>query len=212
MSFGRLASNGSKKLYKCSPCKNTGHNKRSCKNVINRYDFDTDKQHIITMFNKNVKNVEINLNCKNTNHDGKVGHWLETKMNIKHNSRNEPDIGGYEMKKFSSKITLGDFSASEYVFSPKNRRNGINFLNGWTDDTQLNRSQFIKTFGNQNPDKNGRYSWSGSCVPTYDNWNFNGQKLTITENNDIIIYYSFSKDKRQIKTNFPLCSKCRFRL
>jgi hypothetical protein len=38
-------------------------------------------------------------------------------MGIKHNSINGPDINGYEMKKYSTKTTLGDFSACEYVFS-----------------------------------------------------------------------------------------------
>ena len=43
-------------------------------------------------------------------------------MEISHNSNNEPDILGYEMKKNSSKITFGDFSASEYLFSKKKRK------------------------------------------------------------------------------------------
>ena len=70
---------------------------------------DNDKQHIITLFNNHVKGVEICLEGKNINHSGKEGHWLETKMGIKNNAKNEPDINGYEMKKFSSKTTLGDF-------------------------------------------------------------------------------------------------------
>lgn len=85
---------------------------------------DDDKQHIITLFNTYVKDVEICLEGININHCGKEGHWLETKMGIKHNAKNEPDINGYEMKKSSNKTTLGDFSASEYAFSKK--RNCIN--------------------------------------------------------------------------------------
>jgi hypothetical protein len=77
---------------------------------------DIDKQYIITLFNINVKGVEIILKGH------KINHWLETKMGIKHNAKNEPDINGYEMKKSSIKITLGDFSASEYIFSRKNKR------------------------------------------------------------------------------------------
>ena len=68
----------------------------------------------------------------------------------------------------------------------------------------ISKCDFIRTFGNPNPNKNNRYSWSGSCVPTYNNWNSNGQILTINEDNDIIIYYSYSKDTRNIKINFPL--------
>ena len=164
---------------------------------------NSDKQQIITLFNHNVKGIEIRLENKNIKHCGKEGHWLETKMGIKHNSKNEPDINGYEMKKQSSKTTLGDFSASEYAFSIKNKRNTINVLNNWTDEIKLSRSDFIKIFGNPNPNKNNRYSWSGSCVPTYNTWNSNGQNLSITKNNDIIIYYSYSKDTRTKKVDFP---------
>lgn len=168
-----------------------------------------NKEKIIELFNKNVKGVEIIFEeDKNNKHCGKEGHWLETKMNIKHNSKNEPDIYGYEMKKSSKKTTLGDFSASEYAFSGKNKRNIINSLNDWTDDIKITRSDFIKIFGNPNPDKNNRYSWSGSCIPTYDSWNKNGQILKINDTNDIIIYYSFSKDTRTtINDNIPIFLK-----
>lgn len=165
---------------------------------------DIDKQYIITLFNTRVKGVEIILKGHKINHCGKEGHWLETKMGIKHNANNEPDINGYEMKKSSIKITLGDFTASEYIFSRKNKRNIINYLNNWTDEIKISKGDFIRTFGNPNPNKNNRYSWSGSCVPTYNNWNSNGQILMINEDNDIIIYYSYSKDTRNIKINFPL--------
>jgi hypothetical protein len=141
---------------------------------------------------KDNRGVEICLEGQNINHCGKEGHWLETKMGVKHNAKNEPDINGYEMKKYSKKITLGDFTASEYVFSGKNKRNLINSLNNWTDEIKLSRSDFIRTFGNPNPNKNNRHSWSGKCVPTYNNWNSNGQTLTINEHYDIIIYYSYS--------------------
>jgi hypothetical protein len=167
-------------------------------------EIDIDKQYIINLFNTNVKGVEICLEGQNINHCGKEGHWLEKRMGIKHNSKNEPDINGYEMKKKSNKTTLGDFSACEYAFSGKNKRNSINSLNNWNDEIKINRSDFIKTFGNSNPNKNNRYSWSGKCVPIYNNWNSNGQILTINDNNDIIIYYSFDKDKRDIKKDFPL--------
>ena len=70
--------------------------------------------------------------------------------------------------------------------------------------TTNEKFNFIKTFGNPNPNKENRYSWSGSCVPIYNSWNSNGQLLTINENNDIIIYYSFSNDTRSKKIDFPL--------
>ena len=160
-----------------------------------------DKQQIINLFNSNVKGLEIIINDKNIKHCGKEGHWLETKMGIKHNSKNEPDINGYEMKKSSRKTTLGDFTATEYVFSNKNKRNIINNYNTWSDDIVIKRDDFIRFFGNPNSLKNNRYSWSGSCVPTYDNYNANGQILIVNEHNDIVIYYSFSKDTRITKND-----------
>jgi len=162
-----------------------------------------NKKNIIELFLTKVKDIEICLEGKYRNHCGREGYWLEEKFGIKHNSKNEPDINGYEMKKASNKITLGDFSASEYAFSSKNKRNIINQYNNWTDDVVISRNNFIQYFGNSNPTKNNRYSWSGKCVPTYDNWNNNGQNLIILENNDIVIYYSFIKDTRDIKDNFP---------
>ena len=76
-------------------------------------------------------------------------------MNIKHNKNNKPDILGYEMKKFSEKITFGDFSASEYIFQKKKQI--INEYNDWTQET-MTKNEFIEYFGNKNESKN-RYSW-----------------------------------------------------
>jgi hypothetical protein len=159
-----------------------------------------DKKEILERFNRNVRGVEICLEG-NAKHCGKEGHWLETKMGLVHNSKNEPDLNGYEMKKHSNKTTLGDFSASEYLFS-KNRPN-INALNNWTDAFSVSRPNFIKTFGNPNAAKNNRYSWSGKCVPTYNYWNANGQTLGVTDNHDLCVYYSFLHDTRPEKETFP---------
>lgn len=163
---------------------------------------DDDKNKILKLFNDNVKGKEICLN-KNNKHCGKEGHWLEKMMDIKHNSNNSPDLYGYEMKKYSKKITLGDFSASEYAFSDKNKRNIINEKNNWTDDNIIiNKKNFIHYFGNPNISKNNRYSWSGSSVPTYNKYNNNGQILLV-ENNDIVIYYSHLDDTRDNKDTLP---------
>lgn len=152
-----------------------------------------DKQYIINTFNNNVQGKTIDLG--NSTHCGSEGHWLERKMGIEPNSKNEPDIRGYEMKKESKKTTLGDFSASEYLFS--NKKIYIN------NDIKISRDQFIKFFGTPNPKKNNRYSWSGECVPKYNKLNNCGQILLISENNDVYITYSFSKDKRDTKYEFP---------
>jgi hypothetical protein len=161
-----------------------------------------NKTQIIKLFMNNVKNKEIIFDKQNSKHCGKEGHWLETQMNIKHNSKNEADIFGYEMKKNSSKITFGDFSASEYLFS--NKKININHTNKWNDKVcNITKTEFIQYFGKPNPLKNDRYSWSGKCVPVYNKYNSFGQILKILENNDICIYYSFSKDERDIKQTFP---------
>ena len=159
------------------------------------------KMEIIALFNEKIKNKQINISKCNVKHCGKEGHWLEKQMNIKHNSKNEPDINGYEMKKSSKKITFGDFSASEYLFS-KDKPN-IKSKNKWNNDISISRTEFIKYFGTQKPLKNNRYSWSGSCIPHYNKWNECGQNLLIDNDNNIIIYYSFSKDNRPVKNNFP---------
>lgn len=161
------------------------------------------KQDIIDRFNRNVKGVPIQLDDQKARHCGKEGHWLEKQMGIAHNASNEPDIHGYEMKKSSPKTTLGDFSASEYAFSQKGKRQTINASNNWTDDIIIKRDEFIKYFGNPNEKKDNRYSWSGSCIPTYNTWNKNGQILLILDTNDIVIYYSYSHDEREVKETFP---------
>ena len=187
------------------------HPSKSDKRLLNRdslksscyRSFSANKDFIIKKFTENVKGKKICIVGQNTKHDGKEGHWLETQMGIVHNSHNEPDIRGYEMKKSSKKITLGDFSASEYAFSTRGKRVYINTYNNWTDELKISRSNFIFYFGNPNINKGSRYSWSGKSVPKYNEWNYNGQILLITDNKDIVIYYSFTKDKRPRKIDFP---------
>ena len=160
-----------------------------------------DKKNIINRFYNKVKGVRIVVNNINS-HSGKEGFFLERKMGIKHNSYNKPDLYGYEMKKSSNcKITLGDFNASQYAFSVEGKRDIINRVNKWNDDIIITRNQFIRYFGN--PNINKRYSWSISSCPKYNIWNDNGQILTVLNNNDIAIYYSYRKDKRIRKMYFP---------
>lgn len=123
-------------------------------------------------------------------------------MNLLPNSRNEPDINGFEMKKSAYKITLGDFSASEYLFSNHTKRPIVNYINKFTNDIKIDRNEFIRYFGNYNETKN-RYSWSGKCIPKYKEWSINGQILLVLKSNDIVIVYSFSKDTRITKHNIP---------
>jgi hypothetical protein len=156
------------------------------------------KKKIIETFICNVKGKIIEINKK---HCGSEGHWLEEKMGIKHNCKNEPDIFGYEMKKNSSKITFGDFSASEYLFSKK--KETIENINSWGKNINcITRSEFIKYFGTPNPLKNNRYSWSGNCVPKYGEYNDSGQMLKFNDNLDLCVFF-FDKDKRETKFLLP---------
>lgn len=164
---------------------------------------DDDYKSIIQdMFDKNIKGKKIEVN--NKKRCGEEGQYLEKLMGLSNNCKNEPDLYGYEMKKYSNKmITLGDFSASEYAFSKTQKRPEINKINGdeW-NNLSISRVEFIHFFGTFKEDKN-RYSWSGSCVPKYNEWNDCGQILEINNENDILIYYSYEKDKRTVKENFP---------
>lgn len=159
------------------------------------------KDQIINIFNEKIRDQEIILEKK---YHGSEGHWLEKKFGIIPNSVNKPDIFGYELKKDSKKITFGDYSASEYLFSKT--KNYIDTYNNC--NIQISRDNFIRNFGTQNPKKNNRYSWSGICVPKYNIWNDFGQILEINDNNDICIYYCYNYDKRQNqKYNFLLEGK-----
>jgi hypothetical protein len=173
-------------------------------NVKNSFSLFTKckyRDEITNMFNKNIKNKEIKDISKSKNE----GNWLEEQMGISANSLNAPDILGYEMKKYSNKITLGDYSASEYIYQKKtphlNKENNNNDDNN-NDKTlsppspPMSRNEFICFFGKSNPKKNGRYSWCGTSVPKYNEWNNNGQILQITDEQDICIYYSYIKDQR----------------
>lgn len=151
-----------------------------------------EKQDIIDLFNKNIKGKQYMKT--DTAHDGDEGHWLEKLMNLKPNSNNEPDIGGYEMKKESKKITFGDWSG-EYLFSRSTKL--LNKINN--KNISMSKENFIKTFGNKSEDKEDRYSWSGSCVPKYGEFNNCGQTLTIDKDNNILALYSYEHDKRKDK-------------
>lgn len=166
--------------------------------IILEDDLETDenKQKIIALFNNNIKGKK--FKNKDKTHCGSEGQWLEKLMNLKSNNKNEPDIFGYEMKKESAKITFGDFSASEYLFS-KNK-DTLDEINN--KKISMSRDDFIKTFGTINSIKN-RYYWSGSCVPRYGIWNSCGQRLIFNDNLDLCAMYCYSKDEREYKNIFP---------
>lgn len=144
---------------------------------------DIGKKKIIQLFDKNVRGIKPDLSSYKTKHDGKEGHWLETRMSIKPNADNLPDLYGYEMKKSTrSKITFGDWSADYYIFKDKKYK--------------ITRNDFLQIFGKPNIEKGGRFSWSGEPCPVIKKYNTFGQKLSVDKNKNILVKYSYSKDKR----------------
>ena len=158
---------------------------------------DKDKQEIINRFYKNVKGKRSDTSNSNKRHDGAEGHWLEKQMGVTPNADNKPDLFGYEMKNqtTSGKTTYGDWMADEYIFihgRPEKRHVTNNNYN-------LSKDDFLRIFGKANINKGGRLSWSGEPCPTYFEQCTNyGQKLDI-DNNNVIITYNYSLDKRENK-------------
>lgn len=143
------------------------------------------KHKIIFDFNNNVKGKSFDSNC--IQHCGSEGHWLEQQFGVKPNGYNAPDRDGIEIKKQSSKITFGDWSASWYLYEDKKYK--------------MTRNNFIRTFGSKK--RKNRYSWSGEVFPKYGmEYNYSGQRIRFSENEDLVIEYSFSNDMRERKRKF----------
>jgi hypothetical protein len=141
----------------------------------------SEKLEILNLFNKNVLNKEIILESGDENHDGKIGHWLETQMNLKHNSDNKPDINGYELKTGNTKITLIDKVPDEMYYNgdilPKKNK-------------KL-KTQFWNFYGSKKK----------SDAITIGGWSINkfnecGQKLIFDDADNICILYDYNEDNR----------------
>lgn len=153
----------------------------------------SNKELLIKIFKENIKGKAPDVSSKNKKHDGKYGHWLEQQFGIQANGDNEADILGYELKNETSsgKTTFGDWSANEYIFKSGSYTHLFEGKN-----SSEKQDSFCRLFGKPNEKKDGRYSWSGSPIPKINKYNDFGQIMTITEEKDIIIYYSYSRDKR----------------
>lgn len=149
-----------------------------------------EEKEIIKRFRDNVYGKKPDVSGSNKRHDGKEGHWLERQMGITANANQEADLLGYEMKNNTkSKTTFGDWSADYYIFKSKNNR-----------ESEISRGDFIKIFGKPNELKGGRYSWSGSPIPTMNRPSqYNGSVMLLDENHDISIIYNYSNDPRPDK-------------
>lgn len=163
--------------------------------IENMYITIHDEKNILNeikqIFNSKIKGKSFDSN--NKTHHGSEGYFIENKLGIKPNSKNEADYKGYEIKKKSPKITFGDWSSSGNLYNQDEFLKKINKI-----PLNISRSDFIKYFGTYNIDKE-RYSWSGKCIPKYNKWNYNGTKMIIDKNKNIYIIYSNRMDKRKIK-------------
>lgn len=152
----------------------------------------SDKKRIIDLFLKNVKGKRPAV--IGARHDGSHGHWLEKQMGIQPNSSNSADILGYEMKTHTrSKTSFGDWSPDKSLWGRYRSDPATNKLD--------RDKEFLVMFGQANPIKNDRYSWSGRPAPKVKQYNLFGQKLIVTPGNDIQAVYSYSADNRPDKNN-----------
>lgn len=157
----------------------------------------SSEEQIVTIFKNKIQGKKPNLAGRNVRHDGREGHWLESQFGISANADNKSDILGYELKnQTTSKTTFGDWSANRYIFT------NPQYISCFSGSTKYQRqNSFVRIFGKPNPEKGGRYSWSGSPCPKINRYNDFGQKLVICENGDIRAVYSFSQDKRPDKAH-----------
>lgn len=155
----------------------------------------TNKKRIIQLFRENVRGRKPDLTGRNLRHDGGNGQWLEAQFGVSANADNHADILGYELKnETTSKTTFGDWSANEYIFKTGKY---VGCFSGGTSSAR--QDSFCRIFGKPNEAKAGRYSWSGSPIPKIGCYNIFGQIMIIDEFKNIVIYYSYSQDKRPNK-------------
>ncbi len=153
------------------------------------------KQMLIEIFRKKVKGKSPDVAGRNIRHDGREGNWLEEQFGKNPDADNNADFWGYELKnETTSKTSFGDWSANRYIF-----RHGTYVHLFKNPSIGTPQDVFCQIFGKPNPEKNNRYSWSGSPIPHINKYNDFGQIMLIESNKDIVIYYSYSKDKRQNK-------------
>lgn len=140
------------------------------------------KQEIIELFHKNVKGVPICLEG-NLAHCGKEGHWLEKRMGIIHNSKNGPDLHGYEMKTGENVTTFIDKAP-------------IFFLDGKEmpkRDKSAKEAYWEKYASKKNTEEKTIGGWK------INHFNTCGQKIFVDEADNIAVLYDSTQDKREPK-------------
>lgn len=134
-------------------------------------------------------------------HMGSEGHWLERQFGIRANSYVDADYRGFELKSDSRMVTLGDWSADEYIYSRVApllmEANGARHL-------YMEKNEFIRTFGIPNNKYGGRFGWAGHATPRYNEWNRCGQVLIVCpQSGNVYAVYSHKKDQRVTAPTVP---------
>lgn len=158
--------------------------------------YKTEKEQLIEIFHERVKGRTPDVSSANARHDGRRGHWLERQFGVAANGDNSADILGYELKNetTSNKTTFGDWSPNYFIFKDPA------FFDCFDGQRAPERQDsFVRIFGKRNIEKGGRYSWSGQPIPKINRYNDFGEILLIESNEDIVILYSFTEDKRPDK-------------
>lgn len=146
-----------------------------------------EKQQIIDTFMEKVKGVPIHTEG-NVHHCGKHGHWLETRMGLSHNSKNEPDMYGYEMKTGETVTTFVDKAPDRMMIGGMEipKRDKLSKTLFWDKYASKKESEH-KTIG----------GWS------VDKFNKSGQRLVV-DDNSLHILYDFQHDMREDKETLEL--------
>jgi hypothetical protein len=140
-----------------------------------------------TVFRTKVKGQSFSTGAS---HDGSLGHWLERQCGVNANSIAGADLDGFEIKSGGQKGSFGDWMAGWYI---------------WFDsDVVASKDMFLEIFGSKKRiDKPNRFSWTGGNYGSRvsDYFTEFGQRMTVTDNEDIVIEYSYESDERTEKAS-----------
>jgi hypothetical protein len=164
------------------------------------------KQQIKQTFDLHIRGREPEFSSSESRHDGSEGHWLQRQFGLTADAKNAPDLNGFELKDDTGTrvTTFGDWSADEYIFHSHSGCLRISTKAASCKkcrNSQVSRDEFLHVFGSPNPEKNNRYSWSGSVCPEVNKFNYYGQVLSVHVDGTITADYQFSKDKRPNKND-----------
>jgi hypothetical protein len=147
-----------------------------------------------------------------SNHDGALGHHVESWLGLTHNASCTPDFMGIELKtvkykttKKLPKVTFGDWQASWYLFDshtiPSDVLKGTYGATVPCPYTPMSRETFLRCFGaacSRKPQHFGRYAWSGRAFPKLGSYNHLGQRLCFYSCGTLIAEYDPRYDTRAV--------------